>query len=155
MGNISELSCPQIQKKAKQNTSICWKRTTFSLKKKFFFLIYAHHEACGILVPQPGVEPMPPAVEAWSLSHWTTREVPGVLLSISKIKFSVYFLTIWISSSHPVFWNFMEVCLIDGVLLSSLSFIYCAGHQRYLSIWRLVLSRSGKFSCVTSVIYLI
>ena len=75
MGNISELSCPQIQKKAKQNTSICWKRTTFSLKKKFFFLIYAHHEACGILVPQPGVEPMPPAVEAWSLSHWTTREV--------------------------------------------------------------------------------
>ena len=32
--------------------------------------------ACGILVPQPGVEPMPPKVEAWSLSHWTAREVP-------------------------------------------------------------------------------
>ena len=29
----------------------------------------------GILVPQPGMEPMPPAVEAWSLNHWTFREV--------------------------------------------------------------------------------
>ena len=28
-------------------------------------------------VPQPRIEPMPPAVEAWSLNHWTTREVPG------------------------------------------------------------------------------
>ena len=31
--------------------------------------------ACGILVPQPGIESMPPAVEAQSLNHWTTREV--------------------------------------------------------------------------------
>ena len=30
--------------------------------------------ACEIyLVPQPGNEPRPPALEAWSLSHWTTR----------------------------------------------------------------------------------
>ena len=33
--------------------------------------------ACGILVPQPEIKPMPPPpVEAWSLNHWTTREVP-------------------------------------------------------------------------------
>ena len=32
--------------------------------------------ACGILVPQPGMEPMPPTVEAWSLNHWTAREFP-------------------------------------------------------------------------------
>ena len=31
---------------------------------------------CGILVPQPGIEPLPPAEEAQRLSHWTTREVP-------------------------------------------------------------------------------
>ena len=32
---------------------------------------------CGmrILVLQPGVEPMSPTVEAWSLNHWTTMEV--------------------------------------------------------------------------------
>ena len=32
--------------------------------------------ACGILVLQPGVKPMPPEVEAWSFNPWTTREVP-------------------------------------------------------------------------------
>ena len=34
--------------------------------------------AWGILVPWPGIEPVPPAVEAWSLNHWTTREVPAI-----------------------------------------------------------------------------
>ena len=34
------------------------------------------HTAHGILVPQPGIEPVPPALEARSLTHWTTREVP-------------------------------------------------------------------------------
>ena len=28
------------------------------------------------LVPLPRIEPAPHAVEAWSLNHWTTREVP-------------------------------------------------------------------------------
>ena len=33
--------------------------------------------ACRILVPRPGIEPTPPAVEAQNLHHWTTREVPS------------------------------------------------------------------------------
>ena len=37
-----------------------------------FFFPYV---ACGILISQPGVKPMPPTVEAWNLNHWTTREV--------------------------------------------------------------------------------
>ena len=28
------------------------------------------------LVPHPGIKPGPPALGAWSPSHWTTREVP-------------------------------------------------------------------------------
>ena len=36
--------------------------------------------ACGILVPQPGMEPAPPAVEVQSLNHWTTREVPDFIV---------------------------------------------------------------------------
>ena len=39
---------------------------------EFFFL---GHAACGILVPQLGMELVPPAVEAWSL-NWTARKVP-------------------------------------------------------------------------------
>ena len=44
------------------------------------FLLWPHPTACGILVPQPGIEPAHPELEVWSLNHWTAREVP-VLLS--------------------------------------------------------------------------
>ena len=30
------------------------------------------------LVPWPGIDPQTPALGAWNLTHWTTREVPGV-----------------------------------------------------------------------------
>ena len=50
---------------------------SFSSFFKIFWLFCA---ACGILVPQPGIEPVSPAVEAWSLNHWTTREGPVLFL---------------------------------------------------------------------------
>ena len=36
--------------------------------------------SCGMwdLVPRPGIKPGPPALGAWSLSHWTTRAVPEI-----------------------------------------------------------------------------
>ena len=34
--------------------------------------------ACGILVPQPGIEPVPLAVEARTLSHWPASESESV-----------------------------------------------------------------------------
>ena len=36
------------------------------IKDLFFWLC---HVACGMLVPQPGIEPTPPAVEAQSPNH--------------------------------------------------------------------------------------
>ena len=42
----------------------------------FFFFLRLHCVACGLLVPQPGIEPVSPALGAWSANHWTTREVP-------------------------------------------------------------------------------
>ena len=30
----------------------------------------------SIIVPLPGIEPVPPALAAQSLNHWTTKEVP-------------------------------------------------------------------------------
>ena len=52
----------------------CWRMGwSFCL----FLIFWPHHAACGILVPWPGIEPAPPAVEAWSLNYWTAREVPG------------------------------------------------------------------------------
>ena len=42
------------------------------LLRFFFFFFLALH---GILVPQPGMEPMTPSVKVQSLKYWTTREV--------------------------------------------------------------------------------
>ena len=33
--------------------------------------------ACGILVPQPGIEPAPFALKAQTLNHWPNGEVPN------------------------------------------------------------------------------
>ena len=44
--------------------------------------------ACRILVPRPGIEPVPPAVEVQSLNHWTAREVlakPNLLSVPSRV----------------------------------------------------------------------
>ena len=42
----------------------------------YYYYFRLCHVAYGILVPWPGFKPGPPAVEVWSLNHWTTREVP-------------------------------------------------------------------------------
>ena len=39
-------------------------------RSKWDFFFFFCHMGCGILVPWPGLEPMPPALEAWSLNHW-------------------------------------------------------------------------------------
>ena len=49
-----------------------------------FFEGEGHIVVCGILVPYPGIKPVPPAVEAWSPTPRTTREPLAVL----KIEFS-------------------------------------------------------------------
>ena len=42
--------------------------------------------ACRILVPQPRIEPTPPAVEVQSLNHWTIRKVPHFILDALMLK---------------------------------------------------------------------
>ena len=37
-------------------------------------------------LPNPGIEPVPPAFEAQSLNHWTTWEVPGDMVFNEVIK---------------------------------------------------------------------
>ena len=43
----------------------------------FYLFFWPCLLACRILVPQPGIEPMSPAVETQTLNHWTAREIPG------------------------------------------------------------------------------
>ena len=50
--------------------------------------------SCGMqdLVLWLGIKPGAPALGAWSLSHWTTREVPGIFveLDIKRQKYRKY-----------------------------------------------------------------
>ena len=57
----------------------------FFLKKQrtFFFFFGCAVRHVGALVLQPGIEPVPPAVEARSLNHWTAKEVPYCLFDYS------------------------------------------------------------------------
>ena len=57
-----------------QRQSIEWENI-FLIVLFFFFRL--HHGAHEILVPLPGIESVPPAVETWSPNHWTAREFLG------------------------------------------------------------------------------
>ena len=46
----------------------------------FYLVFWPCRAACGILVPQPGIEPVPAVLVAQSLNHWTAREVQWYLL---------------------------------------------------------------------------
>ena len=47
----------------------------------FYVLVFFGHEACGILAPWPGIEPVPPALES---EVWTTGP-PGKSLALSTL----------------------------------------------------------------------
>ena len=92
---------------------------------QFFFFFFLNNilAACRILDPQPGIEPAPPALEAWSLNHWTAMEVPipwflvhtihwvnFCLLQdflLSETKLSILFWRQITSIFHPLFWGQM------------------------------------------------
>ena len=57
------------------------------------FFFQPCYVACGILVPRPGIQPMPLAVEAWGLDHWIAREVPSVHFFLMEKKKSIKMLT--------------------------------------------------------------
>ena len=53
----------------------------------FYFYLFIFRTccvACEILVPQPAIEPLPPASGAQSLNHWTAREVPDHSLNFKS-----------------------------------------------------------------------
>ena len=58
-------------------------RSAASFTPHYFFLLFylllffwLCQATCGILAPPPGIKPMLLSLEAWSLNHWTAREVP-------------------------------------------------------------------------------
>ena len=60
-------------------------------------------------LPRTGIEPLPRAVEAWSLNYWTTREASIII----KIFFLENLFFPW-----PC-WVFLAVCRLPAVAASS------------------------------------
>ena len=61
-----------------------WVPFSFSLFKFYFFyqffswiifIFWLCRAACGILIPWPGIEPMPPTMDTQDLNHWTAGKV--------------------------------------------------------------------------------
>ena len=61
----------------KTNTEMHHQRTSI-MNHCHIFLFWLCCGACRILVPRPGIEPVPPAVEVWGPNHWTTGNFPPV-----------------------------------------------------------------------------
>ena len=61
-----------------------------------FVWFWPSHGACGILVPQLGIEPLPLAMEVWGLNHWTSREVSALFFILSGAQ-RVTSRAIWVS----------------------------------------------------------
>ena len=78
----------------------------------FLFLICIYLATSGLrwdiwdLVPWLGIEPRPPALGAWSLSHWTIREVP-----VSAFQYAIWVCHSF-SSTEQVSFNFMAAVTI-------------------------------------------
>ena len=70
-------------------------QSLFYFLKFYIYLLVVPGFSCGMqtltcsmwdLIPWPGIKPMSPCIWSWSLSHWTTREVP-IFQSLNKYFF--------------------------------------------------------------------
>ena len=60
--------------------SLCYCSSRFFFSFFLFFKFWPHDRACGILVPQPGTEPIASTLEVQRLNHSTTRGSPFLQL---------------------------------------------------------------------------
>ena len=58
---------------------------TYYLQLKVSFSFLTVSRASGILDPQPGIKPEPPAVKVQSPNRWTTSDVPQSVLLMQEI----------------------------------------------------------------------
>ena len=81
----------------------------------YLLLFWLHCAACGIIVPQPVIEPMPLDVEAWSLNHWTASKVP-IWYLLDQLPFILSFLFLNVTfSMRPTGTNLLNTSLCNAV----------------------------------------
>ena len=81
------------------------------------------------MVTQPGIEPMPTAMEARSLNPWTTREIRSTI-------FTFYFLLIFLKF---IYW-FIFGCAGSSRLCAGFSLVVASGGYYRLVVSRLLIA---------------
>ena len=90
------------------------------------------------LFPWPGIEPGSPALGAWNLSHWTTREVPSaVILQEQYFESAVYEISSVLHIQKVYFYQnilFQELTLFSKSknIVTSLSIKNSSSNKRQL-----------------------
>ena len=80
----------------------------------FWFCILFCQEACRILLPWPGTEPMPPTLGVQSLNHWTTGEVQFAFSFIRMI-FCLCIQWTWIWANSERQWRTEEPGMLQSM----------------------------------------
>ena len=73
----------------------------------FFIFIFSWTQRAGygILVPWPGIKPVPFASEVWSLNHWITRDIPIMMYYPLYIIIIFDLLTLCLEFLHLCSWG--------------------------------------------------
>ena len=87
-------------------------KITQSMIPFFFFFFWLHHTACRIFVPQPGIEPVPPAVEVRGLNHWTAREAQCMNPFIRRFNLCEFIWNIFIIDKINL-WRKVKIVVIS------------------------------------------
>ena len=104
--------------------------------------------AYGILVPRPGIEPVPPTLVGWSLNHWTTREVLFLLFDQVILLFYIY-INLFIYLFLAVLG--LHCCGRAGLSLVAVSRGYSSlRHAGFSLRWLLLLRSTGSRRAVVA-----
>lgn len=109
---------------------------------------------CGIFIPEPGIVPMSPAVEAWSPNLWTTRKFPRTESLSSHCCVTLAKLLVRVAvrlprgSSDPHFPGFTLLCNhcldVDRTWWPVSQEQYC--NEKWLSVTsKIKLQKTGAF----------
>ena len=91
------------------------------------FIYLPNHMARGISVPQPGTEPMPPAVKVQSPNHWATRKFTAKAAyqssSVQSLSHVQLLVTPWTPAGQASLsitnsWNSLKLMSIELVMPS-------------------------------------
>ena len=100
----------------------------------FFFSFFPLHlKACEISVPWPGIQPEPPALEAQSLNHWTTREVI-LLFVFCSTYLSLNFYSSDFFWANQIFYWLVHILLTCYTSLNCPYIVQSRGHTRILDM---------------------